>query len=262
MICIDEKRCTGCGLCVADCVAEAIHVVDGKAIVDQGCFACGHCVAICPFAAPSAPNYSDDPVEYDEGTFALSSRNLLNTIKYRRSIRDFQQRPLSYDDLHLLIDAAAHTPTAKNTQANRFTFIQDSLPEFKDLIWGELRDAHRRGEETVIPSDVLEGFLGRKDVDDADDYLFRNAPALLCIESMDPLDAGLAAQAFELMATTRNIGVLYNGYLRRVIEHSARARAYFDASDERILAAVMLVGYSNTRYRRTAPRRNPSVVLR
>ena len=48
-----EKQCTyGCmgyGSCVSACQFDAIHVVDGVAVVDkEKCVACGKCIAACP----------------------------------------------------------------------------------------------------------------------------------------------------------------------------------------------------------------------
>ena len=48
-----EKRCTyGCmgyGSCVKVCDFDAIHVIDGVAVVDkEKCVACGKCASVCP----------------------------------------------------------------------------------------------------------------------------------------------------------------------------------------------------------------------
>ena len=41
--------CMGYGSCVKACQFDAIHVVDGVAVVDkEKCVACGKCVATCP----------------------------------------------------------------------------------------------------------------------------------------------------------------------------------------------------------------------
>ena len=41
--------CMGLGSCVKECGFDAIHIVDGKALVDsEKCVACGKCVAVCP----------------------------------------------------------------------------------------------------------------------------------------------------------------------------------------------------------------------
>lgn len=44
-----DYGCLGFGSCVKACPFDAIHVVDGVAVVDkEACKACGKCVAVCP----------------------------------------------------------------------------------------------------------------------------------------------------------------------------------------------------------------------
>lgn len=263
MIHIDESRCTGCGTCVSDCISRVLSLSESKACVSGECLQCGHCVAVCPQGAPSIPVYSDVPVEYKAEAFDIPTQNMVNTIKFRRSVRQFKDKPLSYDDLHILIDAAAHTPTAKNAQACRFVFIQDSLQEFKQTVWRNIRTAYEQGNNLPIPRESVRSFLQLLDGEAPQDYLFRNAPAVLCIQAPDPVDAGLAASAIEMVGTTLGIGVLYNGYLRRTIVAMEDIQAYLDMDlEENPLVVCMLIGYSDVEYKRTAPRRNPSVVLR
>ncbi len=41
--------CMGFGSCVSECPFDAIHVIDGVAVVDkEACKACGKCIAVCP----------------------------------------------------------------------------------------------------------------------------------------------------------------------------------------------------------------------
>jgi len=45
---LDVEECTGCGLCEASCVYDAIRVVDTKAVLDAAaCSGCGLCVTRC-----------------------------------------------------------------------------------------------------------------------------------------------------------------------------------------------------------------------
>jgi uncharacterized Fe-S center protein len=49
---ITEKKCTGCGECVAHCAAEAIHInlETEKAVMDpKKCVGCAECISVCPY---------------------------------------------------------------------------------------------------------------------------------------------------------------------------------------------------------------------
>ena len=101
--------------------------------------------------------------------------------------------------------------------------------------------------------------LIREKKDAADDYLFRNAPAVLYIVSDSPLDAGLAAQNMETMAVSLGLGVLYNGYLARISDANEELKQWLGIGD-RTIRACMLLGYPARHYVRTAPRKAPDVI--
>lgn len=52
MLYVDEKRCSGCGLCVDVCPVGAITLQNGVAAIDQNlCTECESCAAACPEGA-------------------------------------------------------------------------------------------------------------------------------------------------------------------------------------------------------------------
>lgn len=52
---VDRNECTGCGLCVDECPAEAITLdEEGISVIDADeCTECGACVDVCPSVAIS-----------------------------------------------------------------------------------------------------------------------------------------------------------------------------------------------------------------
>ena len=90
--------------------------------------------------------------------------------------------------------------------------------------------------------------------DSKQDYLFRNAPAVLFIASEANIDAGLAAQNMELMGVSLGLGFLYNGYLRRAAEMNPQVLDWLGVGEKKIEACALL-GYPDITYKRTAPRR-------
>lgn len=43
-----EEYCIGCGRCKEKCQANAIEIIDGKAVINKDCILCGYCANVCP----------------------------------------------------------------------------------------------------------------------------------------------------------------------------------------------------------------------
>lgn len=63
---IDEKKCTGCGLCIPNCPEGALQIIDGKARLVSGllCDGLGACIGHCPEGAIRVEE--GEAEEYDE----------------------------------------------------------------------------------------------------------------------------------------------------------------------------------------------------
>ncbi len=114
---IDREKCDGCGLCVTVCKDFNLVIRDGVAELTGtplfGCIACGHCMAICPHDAINVSGRTLLP----ENLFPLPGRDkaagyeaLMALFERRRSIREFQDRPVEPEVIKKIIDAAATSP--------------------------------------------------------------------------------------------------------------------------------------------------------
>lgn len=263
MIVIDESKCTGCGLCAADCPAGNLEIVNKKAVYSPTCIQCGHCVSICPGAAVSIPEYDmEDVEEYGKASFHLEPERFLRAVKSRRSIRNYQEKIPDKETLGRILQAARYTPTAKNRQACRFIIIRDEMEDFKAFLWEKIPQLAEEMKQSMPHYSILFKFMYRRwKKDHSNDTLFFNAPCCMIITSEDPLDGGLAAANIENMAVAEGAGVLYSGYLLRIMQASETIKKWLGIEGENI-SCCMLIGYPAVTYRRTAPRKQADIVWR
>lgn len=122
MILIDQNKCIGCGLCAKECLPTAIIMKDKKpAVRNQICMECSHCVSVCPVDAVEMSDYDkSEVVEYNKESFDIEPERMLNTIKFRRSIRHFKDKKVEKEKLENILEAGRYTPTASNRQMTRY----------------------------------------------------------------------------------------------------------------------------------------------
>ena len=103
MICFDHSKCVHCGICADNCSVHAIAEKDGQYQCNNlRCFHCNQCVSICPTGAVTAEGM-EAPIPYDSATFDIAPENLLNSMRFRRSIRRFTGEKLTRGELELLL---------------------------------------------------------------------------------------------------------------------------------------------------------------
>jgi len=267
---IDKEMCTGCGLCVKDCSRNAIALVNGKAQVDlELCNECGHCFAICPFGSVSMPLYDvNEIIKFNEEKMSIEPDNLLNFLKFRRSIRQFKDKGIEPEKINKIIEAGRYSPTASNRQMNRFIIIKDKLDEVRGLAIKALYDMAND------PSSVDKGTLAlyqkawlsmyedykEKNVD----RLFFNAPELIAIVSKDrsgfaDVNGGIAASRMELQANSLGLGVCYIGFFKRAIEYNEKLRELLGMKENEEFLLCFVLGYPDVKYQRTVNRKPADV---
>lgn len=262
MVNIAKEKCIGCGMCVTDCFPDNIFLKEKKAEIKGRCMQCGHCIAICPVNAVSISDYPMEEVkEYSKEKFTVPSENLLNFIKFRRSIRHYKNKPIEREKIERVLEAGRYTPTGSNMQDVSYIVIQDSLEEIKPLVWESLYEFAliNLEDKGIIGAYAPRWIRMYEDYKrGGKDLLFFEAPALIVVTALSQLDGGLASSNIELMANAEGLGVLFSGFIERAIKNSENLKKLLGIHRKEVVAC-MLMGYPNIYFKRTVPRKKATI---
>lgn len=270
MFSVNAEKCIGCGLCVKDCFPRDIEMVDGKAKINNvTCMKCGHCIAVCPKAAVSTDDYDMNEVkEFSSDDFSLSSDNLLNFIKYRRTIRQFKDKEVEEDKLIKIIEAGRFTQTGSNLQDVSYTVIRgENLKTLKDMTFESLKVI---GENMLNdPSPEMSRYkryakmwldmYANYKQDPKNDKIFFNAPSVIVVTANSDVSGALASSNMELMTNALGLGTFFSGFFVRASQNSKEILDFLNIEPGKQVVTCMIVGYPSVTYKRTVPRKSASI---
>ncbi len=274
MIRINLENCIGCGLCVNDCQCKDIKIIEGKARpLYKSCLNCGHCIAVCPQNAVIIDDYDmNEVISYNKDEFFIEPGKVLNSIKYRRSIRQFKDKSVEKNKLSEIIEAGRFTPSGGNRQPVSFVVVQDKISQLTKLTLDTLNDmacSYEPNENDPLDSQkkrysVMWKMMHRQYNKYGNDILFFNAPAMIVVLgdknlSFNPyIDGGLAAANMQTMADALNLGVCFNGFFS-FASHNKNIRELLNISDNKVVVTSLLLGYTDNKYYRTVPRKKAEI---
>lgn len=165
-------------------------------------------------------------------------------ITTRRSIRQFQDRPIDHALLEDLIETASYCPSWKHTQIVRYIALEGEL---KDKIAADCTTAYPKNGEIITAAPMLIAVTILKNRSGYErDGSFSTPKG----DGWQMFDAGIAAQSFCLAAHEQGIGSVILG-----IFDEARAASYLELPQDRELVALIPIGYPAEEP--AAPRRKP-----
>ena len=267
---VNKEKCIGCTKCIKDCPVNDIFLDGNKAnIKNKSCIKCGHCIAVCPTKAISTDDYNmDDVIEYEKESFEIESKNLLNFIKFRRSVRSFKNKEIEKDKIEKIIEAGRFTQTATNSQDVSYTVVTKKIGELRDLAYESL---NKKGEYILNNLTSETQYLKRyatlwtysykayKEDPIKNDKLFFNAPALIIVTSDNEFNGAIASSNMNLMIDALGLGTFYSGFLKVACENNKEILDLLEIKGDKKIVACMVVGYPNVRYKRTTPRKDAEI---
>lgn len=264
---VNKEKCIGCSQCIKDCPVNTISLIEGKADINNDrCLKCGHCIAICPVEAVSTDEYNMDDVKaYDKETFSIESENLLNSIKFRRSVRRFKDKKVEKEKIAKIIEAGRFTQTSTNNQDISYVVLSDKIEEFKTLAYESLK---KKGDYILANMTPETEYLRKyatlwslmydayKKDPVKNDRLFFNAPTAIFVITKTPLNGGLASANMANMVETLELGTFFSGFSTIAVQDNKELMDFLGLSDSKHLISCLVVGYPDVKYRRTTPRKD------
>lgn len=249
---INHDQCIGCGMCIKDCPTNNLELVNKKAEVKtQSCIMCGHCVAVCPKAAVSITGFSEEPISFDQPT-VLDPTQLLDSIRTRRTIRQYKNQPIEPEIIDQIIEAGRLTPSGGNAQDVSYIVLQKDKKELEQVAVKIMR---RLQSLVKLVSPIA------RNVEIDEDFFFKKAPVAIIVVSKDETNGALAASNMELMAEAYGLGVLYSGFFAKVVNHSPKLRRMLNIKHTKVVT-TLVIGYPAVKYRRTAQKDPANVQYR
>jgi nitroreductase len=132
---------------------------------------------------------------------------VIETIKNRRSVREYQETQITDEELEKILESAIHAPTGHNDQPWHFTILQD-----KDLI----NQINEGAKEVMNQMDVKWiSQMGQTE----NLHIFHKAPTVIIVsarkDAVTPIpDCSAAVQNMLLSAESMDIGSCWIGFAK------------------------------------------------
>jgi nitroreductase len=169
---------------------------------------------------------------------------VLRVIEERRSIRQFDSRPVEQEKIDLCVEAAHLAPSADNVQPWRFVIFND--PDMKEAFGNAVFTGIYRITRWALKApvlvmlladlDILTNRLGRR-IQDIPFYL---------------LDLGIAGEHFVLQAQALGLGTCWIGWF-----HVKKAHRFLKLPRGVRVCALLALGYSMLGYTPNPRKRRP-----
>lgn len=270
MLKVDIEKCIGCGKCVKDCFPKDIEIVDGKAKINNiSCIKCGHCIAICPKNAVATDEYNMEEVkEYKKQEFSVEADNLLNFVKFRRTVRQFKDKKVEDEKISKIIETGRFTQTGSNMQDVSYVVVKDGLQELKGLTFAALKKMGENILGNLISETMMykryanlwiKMYESYKENPSQNDRLFFNAPAVIIVTANSQVNGALASSNMELMTNALGLGTFFSGFFVRAAQGSKEIMDFLGVNEGKQIVTCMVIGYPNVNYLRTVPRKEANI---
>ena len=286
---VNLETCQKCGLCAEVCPNQIMEWTTAKEIrfrLDRIslCIQCGHCMAVCPTQSITAGRLSYEKDFFDLPLGGLGESDFFNFISSRRSVRNFQDKPVPKEMLQRIIDAVTLAPMGFPPHKVEVTVVQNrsiihkALPQMMKL-YGDLNkwmknplvrflmkqkmtpEAFNTIQNHVMPA-MEKGLPEMRKK--GRDIFTRGAPALILFHAPrgsenHTEDSHIAVTYGLLAAHALGLGASAIGLIPPAVERNQDLRKLFQIPRGNEVLASMIVGYPKVPFKRGIRRELPKV---
>jgi nitroreductase len=184
---------------------------------------------------------------------------VLQAISTRRSVRSYEQKPLSREVIEALIKAANEAPSAMNSQPWRFVIVQN--PDFKKRLVETALPAARKYLEPIKETNPSRYELIMKRFSDLPDPIYYSAPVLIFIIGSGGYadnSCPLACQNIMLAAHSLGLGSCWVALGSRVTDNPEIVKTLGLTEGEKIFGPIV-IGYPKD-FPAPPPKKDPVVL--
>jgi nitroreductase len=248
------------------------------------CIQCGHCMAVCPTHSITAGGLSYEKDFFELPLGGLGECDFFNFISSRRSVRNFQDKPVPKEMLQRIIDAVTLAPMGFPPHKVEVTVVQNrsiihkALPQMMKL-YGDLNKwmknplvrflmKRKMSPETfnTIQNHVMPAMeKGLPEMrEKGRDIFTRGAPALILFHAPrgsenHTEDSHIAVTYGLLAAHALGLGASAIGLIPPAVERNQVLRKLFQIPGGNEVLASMIVGYPKVPFKRGIRRGLPKV---
>ncbi|MGM9758834.1 MAG: nitroreductase family protein [Parabacteroides sp.] len=273
---IDADRCIRCGKCARVCpdgILVQERAGDGIQVVRmEHCIGCGHCVDVCPEQAVQHSAFPPEKLHRIDYAKMPSSEQVMALLKSRRSNRTLTGKPIPFELLKQIVEAANAAPTATNSQLLSYTLVTDPVQlrwvaDFTIRVFDQVANLLLNPVIKCLLKPFLKELYAyapmfkqlKADHEAGKGPVLRHASALLFITTpksnrFGSEDANLAYQNGSIMAQSLGISQIYMGFVLSAIQQKPGVLEKHLGLQGRV-KAIMALGYPAFRYTQYADRK-------
>jgi nitroreductase len=232
-------------------------------------------VAICPVGAVRPQTGEEEVVPMTAEDCRVDSENLLNSFRFRRTIRTFQNKKIDRKDLEKILEAGRISPTGMNSQEIRFVVFDRDLKELTERTLRALSDlaedyfADPEAPKAMVAYSHMWKRMNKQYFEEGVDRLFYDPAAVVVVlantkynKLTPPIDGAIACANMEMLARSMGMGTCYIGFLLRAVLKDPTLKEYLGVKEHEEMITAFSIGYPGVKYYRTVPRKKDKVEWR